>query len=213
MFSENPRNLLVCGATKQGKTNYLKGQIDSLLADESPDVEIIIIDSKRAGEYDVYADKALIIKRFIEIKSTLTALHGKVLSRIDGEPEDRKIILVIDEYSDLIPGEYTPERAKAILECTRDAVLALAKEGPANGLCIFLATNQLYSSVLPDELMVCFQQRACFRVISKEQSDLIFPGLAEGAEQLKRDQVMVQDSLVDERVRLFSVSAPGNWPE
>lgn len=105
----NPQNLLVCGATKQGKTEYLKRQIEALLSGDSPAAEIIVIDSKRAGEYDAFADRVQIYKRFSEIESVLTALYGKVLSRLNGEPMDRMVILVIDEYTDLIPGEYMQE--------------------------------------------------------------------------------------------------------
>ena len=189
------RNLLVCGATKQGKTAYLKNRIESILAKESADVEIIIIDSKRAGEYDGFADKVQVYKRFMEIESVLTTLHSKVLSRINGKPTDSKVVLVVDEYSDLMPGEHMPEKAKAILELTQNAILALTKEGPANGLVVFLATNQMKPQVLTDDLLSCFRQRVCFRVALKEESDLIFPGMDAGAERLEIDkEYLVQDN-------------------
>ena len=189
------QNLLVCGATKQGKTAYLKSRIESIIAKESADVEIIIIDSKRAGEYDGSADKVQVYKRFMEIESVLTTLHSKVLSRINGESIDSKVVLVVDEYSDLIPGEHMPEKAKAILELTQNAILALAKEGPANGLVVFLATNQMKPQVLTDDLLSCFRQRVCFRVALKEESDLIFPGMDAGAERLEIDkEYLVQDN-------------------
>ena len=189
------RNLLVCGTTKQGKTAYLKSRIESILAKGSADVEVIIIDSKRAGEYDGFADKVQVYKRFMEIESVLTTLHSKVLSRINGEPTDSKVVLVVDEYSDLMPGEHMPEKAKAILELTQNAILALAKEGPANGLVVFLATNQMKPQVLTDDLLSCFRQRVCFRVALKEESELIFPGMDAGAERLEIDkEYLVQDN-------------------
>ena len=175
----------------------MKNRIEKIHAEDSADTEIIIIDSKRAGEYDECAFKVQVYKRLLEIDSLLTALHAKVLSRMNGEPVDRKIIVVVDEYSDLIPGEYMTEKAKAILERTQDEILALAEDGPANGLVVILATNQMKPQVLTDEMLSYFRQRVCFRVALKEESDLIFPGMDAGAERLGIDnEYLLQDAPV-----------------
>lgn len=178
-------NLLVGGATKQGKTSFLKEMIADYLENKTSDeMEIIVLDTKGAGEYDEFAEKVRIYKNFIEIASVLTSLVERIRAKEDGESQEKKICLFIDEYGDMVPGEYMDEKARAFLISIQVSVLAIAKNGCSRNISLTLATNRINQDVLTDDLLDCFPQRVCFRVATATESAMIFPGFDAGAELL-----------------------------
>ena len=193
---EDNKNILVGGATKQGKTSLLKMELSALLK-EGPcnNSRIIVLDPKKSGEYDEFDGQVQIYKRFLEIESVLITLEGCIYSREGGESPDPKIYLFIDEYADLVPGEYLGETANTHLDITLHSFLTIAKKGPLHGITVFLATNRLKKEVLTEELLKCFPIRVCFRVALKEESDLLLHDCKTGAElSTKAGEMLVQDT-------------------
>ena len=192
---EDYKNMLVGGATKQGKTSLLKFELSALLKEASRnDRRIIVLDTKNSGEYDEFYGQVQIYKRFLEIESFLIALEGCIYSREHGESPTPRIYLFIDEYADLVPGEYMGEFANTHLDITQHSVLTIAKKGPLHGISVFLATNRLKKEVLTEELLNCFPIRVCFRVALKEESDLLLHDCKNGAELLtKAGEMLIQD--------------------
>lgn len=172
-------NLLVSGAKKQGKTAFMKHCITNVLEDHlADDVIICIFDTKCSGEYDEFefSGKVRIFKSLEELFHASLWLLLMLLS-----PEKQlnpQVYLFIDEYAELVTDKY---RRYAKL---RQAVLTLARSGRDKGIIVTLATDQINSKVLTEDLINCFTQRVCFRVDKKEESELIFPNHNAGAEYL-----------------------------
>lgn len=189
------KNILVGGATKQGKTSLLKFELSALLKEgASYNRIIIVLDPKKSGEYDEFDGQVQIYKRLLEIESVLIALEGRIYSREQGESPVPRIYLFIDEYADLVPGEYMGETANTHLDITQHSVLTIAKKGPLHGITVFLATNRLKKEVLTEELLNCFPIRVCFRVALKVESDLLLHDCKNGAELLTNaGEMLIQD--------------------
>ena len=179
------RNTLVCGATKQGKTTFLKYILKSLLdSTDSEKTNIIILDTKTGKEYDEFQGRSKVYHRLTEIESVLAALLGRIYSRYRGESSELKMYLFIDEYSDLVPDVYMSEEKKALLEITHRTLSAIARLGPQKGVYVILSTYGMNERILPSSLLADFRDRICFRTVEKEECDLIFPEKNVHAEKL-----------------------------
>ena len=151
-------NILVAGATKQGKSTAIRIIVDALKScPEASGIQFRVIDTSKP-HWD--ADETLgELCRELERRETLQ----NVGVDISGFP---MIVTVIDEYSDLVNfGSWDSKRF------IKDSVLRLAKEGSGVGMRLILSSrhpSQEIKSLLP-----YLHTRLVLRVSDRKDSTLL----------------------------------------
>ena len=151
-------NILVAGATKQGKSTAIRIIVDALKScPEASGMQFRVIDTSKP-HWD--ADETLgELCRELERRETL---HN-VSVDISGFP---LIVTVIDEYSDLVEFGSRDSRRSV-----KDSILRLAKEGSGVGMRLIMSSRhpaQEMKSLLP-----FFPTRLVLRVSDRKDSKLL----------------------------------------
>ena len=151
-------NILVAGATKQGKSTAIRIIVDALKScPEASGMQFRVIDTSKP-HWD--ADETLgELCRELERRETL---HNVGVD-ISGFP---LIVTVIDEYSDLVEFGSRDSRRSV-----KDSVLRLAKEGSEVGMRLILSSrhpSQEIKSLLP-----FFPTRLVLRVSDRKDSKML----------------------------------------
>lgn len=186
--------LLIAGATGQGKSVFLHSLICSLIQNKSPEeVRFVVMDPKRV-EFNSYANLPHLLTPLVyDAKEGCKALKmlTKEMDRrfrmfteakcrdivIFNEGNDKEklpyLVVIVDELSDFMI--QTHERFLAL--SSRIAAL-----GRAAGIHLVMATSRPAQNVIPDELKANFPARLAFTVSCKVDSRTILD--ADGAESL-----------------------------
>ena len=151
-------NILVAGATKQGKSTAIRIIVDALKScPEASGMQFRFIDTSKP-HWD--ADETLgELCRELERRETLQ----NVGVDISGFP---MIVTVIDEYSDLV--EFGSRDSK---RSVKDSVLRLAKAGPEAGIRLILSTRHPAQEM--KALLPYFTTRLVFRVSDPKDSKVL----------------------------------------
>ena len=151
-------NILVAGATKQGKSTAIRIIVDALKScPEASGMQFRFIDTSKP-HWD--ADETLgELCRELERRETLQ----NVGVDISGFP---MIVTVIDEYSDLV--EFGSRDSK---RSVKDSVLRLAKEGSGVGIRLILSSRHPAKEV--KALLDYFPTRSVLRVSDPKDSKLL----------------------------------------
>ena len=151
-------NILVAGATKQGKSTAIRIIVDALKScPEASGMKFRVIDTSKP-HWD--ADETLgELCRELERRETLQ----NVGVDISGFP---MIVTVIDEYSDLV--EFGSRDSKRFI---KDSVLRLAKEGSGVGIRLILSSRHPAKEV--KALLDYFPTRLVLRVSDPKDSKLL----------------------------------------
>lgn len=172
-------HLLIAGATGTGKTNMLRAIIEVQPLGQP----ICIIDTK--GSLRQYKDRngVKVYCKADEIVESLEKLHIEMRNRYEEREkqdisEKSKIILLIDEYADLVTGNYD----KKVTERIEKIIGVLANTGREAGIRIVLATNYPHSDVISSTIKMNFSNRLCFKVPTATNSRLVID--VDGAETL-----------------------------
>lgn len=202
-------NILVAGATQQGKTVFLHTMIASLLFSKRPEeLKMVLIDPK-ALEFTPYQG---LLKHYAAVSnggdgSVVTNLRDAVnmLESLCAELENRYellsqskirnvkeynglesscmpyIVCFVDEFADLTM-PFGRGDSRLLRRRMSDALERLAQSGRAVGIHVVLATNGVSREVITDAIKVNFPTRIAFRTALKRESSLIVDG--PGAEDL-----------------------------
>ena len=151
-------NILVAGATKQGKSTAIRIIVDALKScPEASGMQFRVIDTSKP-HWD--ADETLgELCRELERREDLR----NVGVDISGSP---MIVAVIDEYSDLV--NFGSRDSKRFV---KDSVLRLAKEGPEAGIRLILSTRHPAQEM--KALLPFFPTRLVFRVSDPKDSKVL----------------------------------------
>lgn len=202
-------NLLIAGATKQGKTVAINAIVASLLYSKRPsELKFVFIDPK-GFEYSSYRrikDSYLAIAPGEEPVVKTTNQAEKVLTSLCREMERRYellgntsstdpraynsssseslpyIVTIIDEYVDLAIPVRRDKMPRNMSHNITESIISLARKGSAAGIHIILATQRPSKKVLTDSLKATFPIRIAVRTMTRTDSRVILD--SPGAENL-----------------------------
>ncbi len=168
-------NILIGGATKQGKSTCIKNMIYCLERCESkPD--IILFDPKKY-EFDDYKDKYKVCYGAAQlgrlaVSTVITRMNQKDTCKFP------PLVIIIDEYTDLFQ-----DNICSIKEMIRSSrITQIAQWGPMVNVHLIISTNRTEGIFFPPELTDNIKTRISFRTISVLDSKQIIG--APGAESL-----------------------------
>ena len=168
-------NILIGGATKQGKSTCIKNMIYCMERCESkPD--IILFDPKKY-EFDNYKDKykvcygAAQLDR-LAVSTVIARMNQKDICKFP------PLVIIIDEYTDLFQ-----DKVCSIKEMIRlSRITQIAQWGPMVNVHLIISTNRTERVFFPPELSDNIKTRISFRTISVLDSKQIIG--TPGAESL-----------------------------
>ena len=187
-------NILMAGATKQGKTMAIRGLLQSLLMSRR-NLQIILVDPK-AIEYNEAGVETL--HRAGETLSRLNELCNEMERRLTSPQEDSPyIVLVVDEFADLTMAPYGTPLQKRIAKEIHERIIRLAQQGRKAKIHLVLSTQSPSHDVIDSILKSNFPTRMAFRVSSKIDSKTIIDRT--GAEALVGcgDMLLMQGGIVE----------------
>jgi S-DNA-T family DNA segregation ATPase FtsK/SpoIIIE len=155
-------NILVGGATGQGKTNLLHVFARSIYY-APPQVSNVCIDyyidSKGCEEFSPYFD--IHLNTLKDIKADIDMLQEKIVKReIDKKMSRYPIALLIDDFDHLVLMD------KSIIE----KIVSIAQRGPRVGIFTVLTSSRAESNILPARLRIEMPTRVAFRVATTIES-------------------------------------------
>lgn len=158
-------NILVGGATGQGKTNLLHAFAQSCfyaLPKVCPVCIVYYIDPKGCEEISPYFD--IHLNTIEDIKVDIDMLQEKIAKReSDKKLSCYPIVLLIDNFDHLVLMD------KSIIE----KIVFIAQRGPRVGIYTVLATARAEYDILPSRLRVEMLTRVTFRVATTLESRVI----------------------------------------
>lgn len=161
----NVGNILVGGASGQGKTNLLHAFAKSIYY-APPQISnaciVYYIDSKGGEKPSPYFDIPL--KTIADIKAHLDILKEKIVKRETNKKMSRyPIALLIDDFDHLVLMD------KSIIE----KIVSIAQRGPRVGIFTVLTTARTEHTLLPARLRIEMPTRVAFRVATTIESRVI----------------------------------------
>ena len=158
-------NILVGGATGQGKTNLLHAFAQSCFYALPKDIPVCIvyyIDPKGCKEFSPYFD--IHLNTIEDIKAHIDMLQEKIVKRETDKKMSRyPIALLIDDFDHLVLMD------KSIIE----KIVSIAQRGPRVGIYTVLATARAEYDILPARLRIEMPTRVAFRVATTIESRVI----------------------------------------
>ena len=155
-------NILVGGATGQGKTNLLHAFAQSFFY-APPKISqgciVYYIDSKGCEEFSPYFD--IHLNTIEDIKAHIDMLQERIVKRETDKKMSRyPIALLIDDFDHLVLMD------KSIIE----KIVSIAQRGPRAGIYTELATARAEHTILPARLRIEMSTRVVFRVATTIES-------------------------------------------
>ena len=191
-------NILMAGATKQGKTMAIHVLLQSLLR-SGQKLEIVLVDPKGIEYNDVFTEENVeMLSKPGETLARLNELCNEMERRLTSPQEDSPyIVLVIDEFSDLTMAPYGFPLEKRIAKEIHERIIRLAQLGKKAKIHLVLATQRPSHDVICSILKSNFPTRMAFRVFSKADSKKIIDRT--GAEELVGcgDMLLMQGGTVE----------------
>lgn len=196
-------NLLIAGATKQGKTQAIHSIVASLLYSRRPsELKFVFIDPKdcefsaykrlfkhylailpTAGSEEEQANNAIIKKAkdaadvlnslCVEMDDRYGLLSLAGVKKIEGHRYLPYIVVVIDEFADLTMPSSLGFESKALSSGISKAIIRLAQLGRAAGIHLVIATQHPSVSVITRDIKANFPMRIAFRTASRADSQTI----------------------------------------
>lgn len=163
-------HILVGGCTGTGKSVLLRGVVLSLIMNYTPDeVGLILLDTKKHCEFVVYDDIPHVVG--LKIEDAEAELKRR-LALGEGFNEQKKIVVIIDEYAELSYDKKT----KKIVE-------QLVQHGAGVGIHVIMATQRVAKDVITPMLQDNLATVIACRVADRRDSKFVLQKY--GAEKLQ----------------------------
>ena len=176
-------NILLAGATKQGKTHCIHNMISQMNALPTPP-EMILFDPKRC-EFGRYKDRFRVIEDFDEAKHVLfeELFENEIIGKRWSSDKDRSpLVIIIDELLDLI-FMHKSKSSKYVSDRNRyEAIIKILDIGPELNIFTIISTQSSDKDILTKKILDNCQTRLAFRTINAQDSRRILK--KPGAEDL-----------------------------
>ena len=188
-------NILLAGATKQGKSHCIHNLISQLNVLPTPP-EMILFDPKRC-EFGRYKDRYRVIEDLENAKHVLfeELFENEIIGkRYLSTCKDRSpLIIIIDELLDLI-FMHKSKSSKYVSDRIRyEAIIKILDIGPELNIFTIISTQASDKDILTKKLLENCMTRIAFRTINHQDSKLIIKKY--GAENLlgRGDAILYQE--------------------
>lgn len=178
-------NILLAGATKQGKSHCIHNMISQMNVLPTPP-EMMLFDPKRC-EFGRYKDRYRVIEDLEDAK------HVLFEELFENDIIRTPLIIIIDELLDLI-FMHKSKSSKYVSDRNRyEAIIKLLDIGPELNIFTIISTQASDKDILTKEVLDNCRTRIAFRTINHQDSKLIIK--KSGAENLlgRGDAILYQE--------------------
>ena len=176
-------NILLAGATKQGKSHCIHNLISQLNNLPVPP-KMILFDPKRY-EFGRYKDRFRVIEDLEDAKHVLfeELFENEIIGKRWSSDKDRSpLVIIIDELLDLI-FMHKSKSSKYVSDRIRyEAIIKILDIGPELNIFTIISTQSSDKDILTKEVIDNCRTRIAFRTITRQDSKLIIK--KSGAENL-----------------------------
>lgn len=185
-FEQIP-HMVVGGATRYGKSNFLNLIISTLLSQEPDNVQFTLMDLKGGVEFSDYrntkqvihyaeepeeAEKAL--RALVEdMRGKQSELKQKGYRNVQEAGEKARHFIVVDEVGELNPDEAITKEERALKERCQTYLSQIARLGAGLGYRQILATQYPTGDVIPRQCKQNSDAKICFRVQTATASRVV----------------------------------------
>ena len=187
-------NLLLTGATKQGKSHCIHNLISQLNTLPVPP-KMILFDPKRY-EFGRYKDRYRVIEDLEDAKHVLfeELFENEIIGKRWSSDKYRfPLVIIIDELIDLI-FMHKSKSSKYVSDRNRyEAIIKILDIGPELNIFTIISTQSSDKDILTKEVLDNCRTRIAFRTITRQDSKLIIK--KSGAENLpgRGDAILYQE--------------------
>ena len=187
-------NILLAGATKQGKSHWIHNMISQMNALPTPP-EMILFDPKRC-EFGRYKDRYRVIEELEDAKHVLfeELFENEIIGERWSSDKDRSpLVIIIDELLDLIY-MHKSKSSKHVSDRLRyEAIIKILNIGPELNIFTIIATQSSDKDILTKKILDNCKTRLVFRTINAQDSRRILK--KSGAENLlgRVEAILYQD--------------------
>lgn len=194
-FEQIP-HMVVGGATRYGKSNFLNQLIATLISQQPDNVRFTLIDLKGGVEFADFQDAKQVIHYAEEpedaekaLRAIVEEMRGKqsVLKQrgarnVQEAQEKVRHFVIVDEVGELNPDEAVTKEERALKERCQTYMSQIARLGAGLGYRLTLATQYPTGDVIPRACKQNADAKLCFRVQSGTASRVVLDEV--GAETL-----------------------------
>ena len=176
-------NMLIGGATKQGKSHCIHNLISQLNALPAPP-EMIFLDPKRC-EFGRYKDRFRVIEDLEDAKRVLfeELFENEIICKRWSSDKDRSpLVIIIDELLDLIFMHKSKSSRHVSDRIRYEAIIKILDIGPELNIFTIISTQSSDKDILTKKILDNCQTRLAFRTITSQDSKRIIK--KSGAENL-----------------------------
>ena len=176
-------NILLAGATKQGKSHCIHNLIRQIEALTTPP-KLILFDPKRC-EFSQYKERYRVIdssSNAVDFLLSVICEHILVKDVSTSEPSHSSFVLVIDEIYDLISMQKSRSMKNYSDYLCYLAIINILIQGPEKNIYTIISTQSSDKDILTKKILDNCQTRLVFRTINAQDSRRILK--KPGAEDL-----------------------------
>ncbi|WP_103108435.1 FtsK/SpoIIIE domain-containing protein [Brevibacillus reuszeri] len=196
-FEQIP-HMVVGGATRYGKSNFLGMVITTLIVQQPDNVKLTLIDLKGGVEFADYQDAKQVIRYAEEpqdaekaLQAVVEEMRGKQLAlkksgarNVQEAREKVRHFVIVDEVGELNPDEAVTKEERALKERCQTYMSQIARLGAGLGYRLILATQYPTGDVIPRACKQNADAKLCFRVQTATASRVVLDET--GAEALPK---------------------------
>ena len=187
-------NILLAGATKQGKSHCIHNMISRMNALPTPP-EMILFDPKRC-EFGRYKDRYRVIEDLEDAKHILfeELFENEIIGkRWSSDKDSSPLIIIIDELLDLILMHKSGSPKHFDDRIRYEAIIKILANGPEHNIYTIISTQSTDKDILTKEILDNCRNRIVFRTINRQDSMRIIK--KSGAENLlgRGDAILYQE--------------------
>jgi len=194
-FDQTP-HMVVGGATRYGKSNFLNMLIATLIAQQPDHVRFTLVDLKGGVEFHEFqdakqvshyaeepeeAEKALQAV-VVEMREKQQALKRRGVKNVQEAKDPFRHFVIVDEVGELNPDEAVTKEERALKERCQTYMSTIARLGAGLGYRQILATQYPTGDVIPRQCKQNSDAKLCFRVQNGTASRVVLDDT--GAETL-----------------------------
>ncbi|WP_309479058.1 FtsK/SpoIIIE domain-containing protein [Brevibacillus agri] len=185
-FEQVP-HMVVGGATRYGKSNFLNMVITTLLAQQPEHVRFTLVDLKGGVEFAGYRDirqvahyaeepeeaEAALLAVVEEMRAKQQTFKQRGVKNVQEAKDPIRHFVIVDEVGELNPDEAVTKEERALKERCQTYMSQIARLGAGLGYRQILATQYPTGDVIPRQCKQNSDAKLCFRVQTATASRVV----------------------------------------